>query len=382
MKHSDTRLAILVLLTVGAAGCTNPHRIIGPNYSAEGPPFKVTQREEATEPFALSQRLLLIGDAGLFLEDDPTLAKLGAWSRDAANSTVLFLGDNLYNEGLVDDDRERGERVLAQQLAATSARKILVPGNHDWGLFEMRESSIENQQAFVAEWHDGSAEFIPRDGCMGPVVRRIGAGGSARAVTLVLLDPTPIILGNPGIGCGGKNDLDSHVAALDAILAEHEDDWLVVASHYPLETGGPHGGLSYGSWVVDGLLNIVRFWAGGAGDTYDEGYAKWITAVTRVMRKHPPEVYAAGHDHNLQVLAGNEYAGVEVVSGAGAKGRVSSVTPLPNTLFAHAAMGFVVIDFGLRGGADVAVLRVLEAQASSPVFEMVLPDAQPSPREQ
>ena len=124
---------------------------------------------------------------------------------------------------------------------------------------------------------------------------------------------------------------------------------------------------------------MVRFWAGGAGDTYDESYAKWIAAVTKVMRKHPPEVYAAGHDHNLQILAGNGYAGVEVISGAGAKGRVSAVTHLPSTLFAHAAMGFVVVDFGRRGEADVAVLRVLEAAASEPVFEMDLPESPRSP---
>ena len=100
--------------------------------------------------------------AAPFLENDPTLAKLGEWSGDAANSTVLFLGDNIYNEGLVDDDRERGEMILAQQLAATGAHKILIPGNHDWGLFKMRESSIQNHQAFVAAWRDGEAARLGR----------------------------------------------------------------------------------------------------------------------------------------------------------------------------------------------------------------------------
>ena len=137
MKKIEARIAIVLLLVAGGVGCINPHRIDGPNYSAEGPPFKASHSVAVNEALVVSQRLLLIGDAGLFLEDDPTLAKLGEWSRDAANSTVVFLGDNIYNEGLVEDDRERGEQVLAQQLGSTDARKILVPGNHDLSLIHI-----------------------------------------------------------------------------------------------------------------------------------------------------------------------------------------------------------------------------------------------------
>lgn len=368
----STTAALLTLL-ITTTGCINTHRINGPVHSAEGPAFVANAQGTPPAPLDLSHRLLLIGDAGLFLENDPTLAKLGEWSRDAANSTVLFLGDNIYNEGLVDDDRERGEMVLGQQLAATNARKILVPGNHDWGLFRMRESSIKNQQEFVAAWQDGKAEFVPRNGCMGPEVRTLHDAGAGKSVTLIVVDPSPIILENPGLGCGGYNDLAASVASLDATLAKHSDDWTIVASHYPLETGGPHGGLSYGSMIADGVLNVIRFWAGTSGDTYDDAYARWITATTHVMRKHKPELYAAGHDHNLQVLDGHDYVGTELVSGAGAVERVSTVTHLPSTLFAHAAGGFMVIDFGTRNGEDVAVLRVIEAQVDGPVFEMELP---------
>lgn len=370
--HGVTTLALLILLAA-TTGCLNSHRIKGPVHAAEGPAWVAAATSSGPAPIELTHRLLLIGDAGLYLENDPTLKKLGEWSSDAANSTVLFLGDNIYNEGLVDDDRERGEMILSQQLAATSARKILIPGNHDWGLFKMRESSIENQQAFVAEWRDGKAEFAPRDGCMGPEMLTLNTGSPNRNITLIVLDPSPIVLNNPGLGCAGENDLTAHVAALDALLAEHQDTWTIVASHYPLETGGPHGGLSYGSLIADGILNMIRFWGGSAGDTYDEGYAQWIAATTEVMRKHQPDLYAAGHDHNLQVLSGHDYAGTEVVSGAGAQERVSTVTDLPSTLFAHAAAGFIVIDFGMRDGNNVAVLRVIETEAEDAVFEMDLP---------
>jgi hypothetical protein len=49
------------------------------------------------------------------------------------------------------------------------------------------------------------------------------------------------------------------------------------------------------------------------------------------------------------------------------------VTQLEQTLFAHAAAGFIVVDFGLRDEQRVVVLRVVEAGAEAPVFEMEMP---------
>ncbi|MDP6980250.1 MAG: hypothetical protein QF570_16890 [Myxococcota bacterium] len=115
MKSNEQRSLRGSPVLLLAAACTNPHRIKGPIHSTEG----------------------------------PTLQKLGQWSSDADNTTVLYLGDNIYSEGFTDDDRERSEKILAQQLAATRARKIVIPGNHDWGLFKMHESSIDDQQQFV-----------------------------------------------------------------------------------------------------------------------------------------------------------------------------------------------------------------------------------------
>ncbi|MFK8050617.1 MAG: metallophosphoesterase [Halioglobus sp.] len=82
----------------------------------------------------IHNRLVLIGDAGIYLDNHPTLAALGQWTNNVRNASVLFLGDNIYDDGLIEEERVEAERILAQQLSATSARKILVPGNHDWGM--------------------------------------------------------------------------------------------------------------------------------------------------------------------------------------------------------------------------------------------------------
>lgn len=363
-------IAVLVITLLGA-GCIS-HRLDGPIHAADGPPWIA---EGAVKPVAAldatTHRVLLIGDGGLFLEDDPTLAAVGSWTQDVP-STVLFLGDNIYNEGLVDDDRERGERILTQQLEATSSHKIFIPGNHDWGFAptDMNATAIRNQQSFVDGWPGGSAEFLPKDGCMGPVSKRLAAGDSgARGITIVALDPTPWI--NPALrdACPTPESFEGHLAALGEILAANADDWVIVVSHYPMITGGPHGGLSYG-FLVDTIVSVLGWMWGGLMNTYEPGYADWIEQTEAVFRKNPPAVYAAGHDHNLQVLDAKGAAGIYIVSGAGAPDRVSTVTHLRETVFAHAHPGFVVVDLGTRGGQPVAVLRVIENGKAEPVFEI------------
>jgi len=138
-----------------------------------------------------------------------------------------------------------------------------------------------------------------------------------------------------------------------------------------MRTGGPHGGLSYG-FLGDMLVTPIGWMLGGLMNTYETDYADWIARTQAVFRRHPPTLYAAGHDHNLQLLEAGDVAGLYVVSGAGARERVSTVTHLPETIFAHAAEGFVVVDFGTRDGRASVVVSVVEAASEAPVFRMEL----------
>jgi hypothetical protein len=371
LKQIAIRFALAAAL---ATGCVS-NRLDGPIYDAEGPPWLAGTQTQSVSAIDVSHRVLLIGDTGYYLEDDPTLAALGRWAADSPGSTVVFLGDNVYNEGLVDDDRERGEAILTQLLESSSARKIFIPGNHDWGFSPKDQNSeaIINQQEFIESWPDGSAEFVPRDGCMGPADLLLhDAGPGQRDVVLVAVDPTPWI--NPRLRemCPRADASEAHLSRLEASLSAHADDFVVVASHYPMQTGGPHGGLTYG-FLGDMLTGVLGWMWGGLMNTYEPNYADWITQTQTVLRKHPPVAYAAGHDHNLQLLEAEDFARLEIVSGAGARDRVSTVTNIPSTIFAHAAEGFVVLDFGVRDGEEVVVARVIEPSSPTPVFEMEVP---------
>ncbi|MFK8050616.1 MAG: hypothetical protein AB8B81_19490 [Halioglobus sp.] len=48
------------------------------------------------------------------------------------------------------------------------------------------------------------------------------------------------------------------------------------------------------------------------------------------------------------------------------------MSDIPETIFAHAAPGFIVVDMGARDGVSVVVLRVVENGFEKPVFEMEL----------
>ena len=107
----------------------------GTDFGSGGDPYR---QKDYVEPEELKSkpvyRLILAGDAGSAIPNDPTLALLGKWGdADPKRTAVIYLGDNLYPAGLQEGDRPRGERVLRQQIEATSARKIFIPGNHDWG---------------------------------------------------------------------------------------------------------------------------------------------------------------------------------------------------------------------------------------------------------
>jgi hypothetical protein len=370
MTRDAFRILLPFMIMAAFPGCAN--RLSGPLHSSDGPPWIAEGTMSAAPEFAIAHRVVLIGDAGYFLEDDPTLRAVDAWASSVDSSSVLFLGDNIYDEGLTDDDREHGERILGQQLASTAARKIVIPGNHDWGFMpkDQNAKSIRNQQSFVDEWPTGQAEFIPKDGCMGPAKRILLEGTeSAKPVVFIALDPTPWINERLREDCPTPQTQDEFLSELDALLEEHKDDFVVLASHYPMLTGGPHGGLTYG-FFLDLIVTPLGWMMGGLGNTYEAGYADWIAQTQDVLRRNPPDVYAAGHDHSLQLLDSADVAGIYIVSGAGSRDRVSTVTDLPETFFAHAAPGFIVVDFGENEGRDVIVIRVVEPDVADPVFEM------------
>jgi len=379
-RRGATALFVLAFCTACAGGSR-------PFYEAGKPPFispkgySLLKRAAALGGRTPAHRLILIGDAGATAPGDATLADLGRWSAELPDqTTVAFLGDNLYPRGLGEDD-ERGERVLLQQLRATAAKKIFVPGNHDWGDWSPSAERLANEERFIDGFAESPAAVLPKGGCPGPALETLVAPGDGlvQGVRLLAIDlDWWLIDADDRPACDSIASEGDFASALDRTLREHADDHVVVVAHHPLRTGGPHGGWGRGFFERQ-LVNM----AGGLGIAVHDTDAKIYRSMLRRLRPafaaQPPLVYAAGHDHSLQVIEGRDTAGTLVVSGAGSVKNVNTVTAISGTLFAHAHAGFVVLDFygdadfGDALAGDRVMLRVIETGRSRPVYEMELP---------
>ena len=79
------------------------------------------------------------------------------------------------------------------------------------------------------------------------------------------------------------------------------------------------------------------------------------------IRSARPIVYAAGHDHSMQVFEGAEgsEAAFFLVSGRGAADKHSLVGHDESTLYAEEVPGFMILDFLSQ---DRVMLRVIETE--------------------
>lgn len=352
-------------------GVTEPDALTvdGKNYDAQADPYIAERVDNLPQAKGtLVARLVLVGDAGDLAEDNlDNLAMLKTWSQEFKEiTTTLYLGDNIYSYGFELDKRERSEEILKAQLEAGGDRKILIPGNHDWGyLHGNLVERIIAQQEYVDNWPN--AEFHPRNGCPGPeVVRLVGKDvGLDRALTLIVLDTQWFLSPGNRPACDNTAFYEIMVR-LEQLLEEYKDDYLIVASHHPVQTTGVHGGFKRG-FLQRVFQNLSGYQATLGKPLYEAIMGDYKVALSSGR----PLMYVAGHEHSLQLHEGGETAQYLLVSGAGAVKKVNDVTAGPDTLFAHAHAGFSVLDLYDHGGSTRMILRMVES-GKGEVFSMVL----------
>jgi hypothetical protein len=324
-------------------------------------------------------RLVLIGDGGEPGRDDPTLALLSEWSNAHPKRTaVVYLGDNLYPAGLpsAGSGRTRGEEILQQQLHATHARAIMIPGNHDWGWATRgfpRDARLllANEQKFVEEH---GAEFAPERGCPGPVPIELAPSTRelAGGLTLIALDLNWWLLPpSERPVCEGIKSTDDFIAHLRDELHQRRAENVVVVAHHPIRSGGPHGGFTRGFWTDLGVKLYYRVYT--VQDLLEPTYEEMVKVLGKVLAEDPPLAMVGGHDHSLQIIDGGSESRLVVVSGAGSN--TTGVTSIQGTLFAHGHKGFVVFDFHrVKHKADgVVLVSVVETGSGErPVFSLAL----------
>lgn len=332
----------------------------------------------------VARRVLLVGDTGH--ADGVSAPPLDALSAHASEiperTTVAFLGDLIYEYGLPAvgaPGRMQAERRIGVQVEVmrrSGAEGIFVPGNHDW------DSSRAGGWAHVLElqtYLDAAAttgarvSVQPRGGCPGPVTPPLSAG-----VRLIVLDTQwwlhgydkPSVDANP-TGCVHVDRAGVRAALAAELLTAHtEGDRAIVLAHHPLKSSGVHSGFS--DWKmhvfpftalnpdiyvplpllgsITPLLRALR--SPLLQDMTNPQYRDMIAAIDGVLddaarQGAAPLIYAAGHDHHLEVLE-SDGARYHLISGYGSDAHGTAVTHSDDTLFAHSGPrqpGFMQLDF-------------------------------------
>ncbi len=330
--------------------------------------------EQAQMPSSDSLRhtVFLIGDAGAPQANplEPTLQLLQQQLDSASKkSTVVFLGDNIYPEGMPkkkDDSRADAEQKLTTQLSILDnfkGRITFIPGNHDWqkGKKDGLEY-IKRQERFVEKYLDDKDVFLPANGCPGPEVVKLGK----HAVMLVIdtqwwLHRHEKSKGDVE-GCDLVYDELQFIVQVKEALKSNKNKKILVVGHHPLMSNGSHNGyyplkshlfpltakkknLYVPLPVVGSIFPFYRKFLGNIQDIPHPRYQALITALTEEFSNYDNIIYAAGHEHNLQYeQQGNLH---HIISGSGSK--TTWAAKGHGTDYVHEAKGFAKLNYYKNG---------------------------------
>ncbi len=312
----------------------------------------------------ISQRIVLIGDAGQLTNGKhPVVDAVRNRIKLDKKTTVIFLGDNLYRNGLPDDQSSTynaSRAVLDSQLSvadSSPAKVYMIPGNHDWqngspGGYD----AILRQQLYVDFLGKKNVKYYPEDGCPGPVEVDLG-----NDVVVILFDSQWWIhpYDKPGIesDCNFKTK-DQLVAQIADIASRNSRKLIIIACHHPFKSNGVHGGLftlkqhifpftdifqsAYIPLpVIGSIYPIARSVFGTPQDLKHPNYADMADRISTAVKAVAPNViFVAGHEHNLQHIKDSSYH--YIISGGGCKDQ--RVSKSKKSLFTTESMGFTVLE--------------------------------------
>ncbi|HEU4827843.1 MAG TPA: hypothetical protein VFT04_01475, partial [Gemmatimonadales bacterium] len=334
-------------------------------------PLEFGQQQEMPlpDPQAVDAVVFLLGDAGAAVEGrspllDAMQVDVERWSaalgRDSAVS-VAYLGDLVYPNGIRDRDHPEFAADSARLwdqiglVGGAAARKhatvgLFVTGNHDWGntSSDVGLDRIGNLADQLADARRAGyfVSLFPAAGEPGPAVRDL-----RRNVRIAFFD-THWFLQQREEGLR-RDFFDRLKAALDGA----RDREVILVSHHPYYSAGPHGAIVPG-YHTYGVAYALKKAGALVQDLNSPAYIELLAGLRRTFEasRKPPLIHAGGHDHSLQVLtgAGDFDPRFVLVSGSGSK--VSSIQMGPGLVWGGSQPGYMMLVFRKDDAVDLFVV--------------------------
>ncbi|AKQ47539.1 hypothetical protein TH63_07005 [Rufibacter radiotolerans] len=335
--------------------------------------------------------IALVGDLGKAgpLGEDGVMDTIAFWMQEAGqDSTIIFLGDNIYPNGVPPEGsfkRTAALQKLQHQLDLLKTypgKAIYLSGNHDWN--KGRKDGYDyvlRQEKIITEQLGDPTAYLPPAGSLGPVTVEV----NDQFLIVVINTQWWVQAGFKPLDSGNGSKYSNpkeFFPALEAVLEANENRFILLAAHHPMYSNALHGGKftvkqqlfpltfihkkAYVPLPIMGsLFRIYRKYIGAHEDMSFPPFKKFRKRLLKVFNKHQAIFYVAGHDHNLQYfkVKGNHFA----VSGSGSK--TNFVAKGGKASFSHESKGFMVLDQYKDG---TVWLRVLEppVNASEPPYLM------------
>ncbi|WP_350286348.1 metallophosphoesterase [uncultured Croceitalea sp.] len=376
MKKIYSTLASLLLL----AGCATYKT----KYAV---PFNGKAFESNKE---ISHTFYLMGDAGKSPMNDlnPALKQFKVRLDKAdKNSTVIFLGDNIYPAGFPDENEASYKEArwhLDAQLKTLDNYKgntVFIPGNHDW--YSNGLKGLKRQEKYIEEALKGKDVFSPQNGCPIETIK-INDDVVVIAIDtewyLVNWDKHPTINDDCEI-----KDRHKFFEELESLIKKNADKTTILAMHHPMFTYGPHGGQfsfkqhmnpSGGSVPLPAIgtfVNLLRRTSGATiEDQSNKKYNELKKRLVTLAQYSEKVIFASGHEHTLQYIIEDNIP--QIVSGAGAKKGATRL--LNGSKFSTGQMGYAVLDVFKDGSSKVDFYGVEDGETLLYSAQVLQPERQ------
>jgi hypothetical protein len=309
------------------------------------------------DPDVVEALILLVGDAGTALPGrSPLLARVGQdverWAPHLPHggTGVAYLGDLVYPDGVRPPEHPHHPRdtlhlhaqlepLLGPGAREAGARGWFLDGNHDWGQTTGAEGvrRLRRTARVVEGWARGGlpVRFLPAPGSLGPEVVDIG---SRHRLVVV---GTQAWLGAPAARRRVATE------ALGRAL-RGPPRTVTVLAHHPLVSAGEHGrdppaGPALGVRRLVSQAGLIR------QDVPSLPYQHMIADVRSAGAERPPLVWAAGHDHTLQLLRSARPGDPHFTVVSGSASKLGALGRVPELLAGGAWPGYARL-FLLRDG--------------------------------